>query len=234
MRKYSVLVVDDEEDARTLLAKMVELFCPDIGRIQTVASAARAVRAVNNEVYDIIFLDIQLGNANGLVLADKLYPYCKNIIFVTAHEDYAVAAFQTNALHYLLKPINPQHLQQAVDRALDQIDTGSASANQAIMLRTRDENIRLAYTDILYLKGSGNYCYFHTLAGVTFVSHNLSYYEGQLPEERFYRIHQSYLINLNGIDSLLAGNTLVKMQDGATLPVAKRKRRPFLQLLGLI
>lgn len=233
---YNALVIDDEADARNVMRKLLELFCPEISLLLEAEDGKEALKLVNNRKFDFAFVDIQLNGESGIDVAKKISRYCPNIIFVTAYDKYAVEAFQTEAIHYLLKPVDPELLQQAIRRSNLEFDEPS-DLNNRIFLTTKDKMIVLRYDEICYLKGDRNYTtFFYNHGESLLISRNLSYYEGLIDSSSFFRIHQSYLVNVKCVAGLQPrdqqGNTSVILKNGNELPLARSKKKAFIDRMG--
>lgn len=230
----SALVIDDEADARSVLRKMLELFCPEVKRVAEASDGREAKYLVETSNFDLAFIDIKLKNENGIDLAKVISRSCENIVFVTAFDEFAVRAFQTEAIHFLLKPVDPELLQQAVRRALPGHQRSNYLQNR-IFLRTKDRVHVLKYEDIRYVSGDGNYSTFYTRDGSSLmISHNLSYYENLIDSALFIRTHQSYLVNLTFVREILVANYTTILDDGTKVPISRRRRDHFVQaFLGL-
>ncbi|MEL7249635.1 MAG: LytTR family DNA-binding domain-containing protein [Bacteroidota bacterium] len=229
---YQALIIDDEASARSALKELLTLFCPEVEEIMEAGTAAEALQAVRQTPFDIVFVDIQLKRISGIQLAKQLLPYCKNLVFVTAHDQYAIEAFQAEALHYLLKPVDPQSLKDAIKR-IRTTPTSAKREDDRLLLNTRKGVIILKHHEILYIQGEGNYCTFHCDGEQRYVvSKHLSHYEEQLNSKRFFRIHQSYLINLDCVRQVItqSGSTVVLKND-EKLPIARRRKDAFLKVL---
>lgn len=234
---YKAIVIDDEADARNVMRRLIELFCPQINKLDEAEDGASARRLIRQRRYDFAFFDIQLNGESGIDLARELASDCGNIIFVTAFDKYAVEAFQTEAIHYLLKPVDPELLQQAVQRAQKNESTGNDNIKNKLFLTTKESMTVLSHDEIRYVVGDGNYATFYDDSGGSLmVSRNLSYYQQQIDSSGFYRIHQSYLVNLDYVRGISQrdkqGNYSVDMPDGVRLPLARSKKRDFIRLLA--
>jgi len=232
---YTALVIDDEADARNVMRNMLKLFCPRITRLVEAADGREAMMMVNNNKFDFAFVDILLNDESGIDLAKRISRHCPNIIFVTAHDRYAVEAFQTQAIHYLLKPVDPELLQQAISKA-DLPTEDKPRLDNRLFLSTRERMVVLRHEEIEYVAGDGNYADFHDLDGAShYVSRGLTYYEKLIDSARFFRIHQSYLVNLNYVRNVSPvgrrGNFEVTMNSGAKLPLARRRKEKFMKAL---
>lgn len=234
---YNAIVIDDEADARNVMRRLIELFCPQINALDEAEDGASARRLMRHQRYDFAFFDIQLNGESGIDLARELALDCGNIIFVTAFDKYAVEAFQTEAIHYLLKPVDPELLKQAVQRAHKSESVGNGKLKDRLFLTTKENMTVLRYDEIRYVVGDGNYATFYNDSGSSLmVSRNLSYYQRQIDSPGFYRIHQSYLVNLDYVRGISQrdkqGNYSVDMSDGASLPLARSKKRDFIRMLA--
>lgn len=204
MDRFTAILVDDERLARKELRSMlVEHELIDVvGEAETVAQAAELVHAKNP---DLLFLDIQLPGETGFDLLEKISRACK-IIFVTAFDAYAIRAFEVNALDYLLKPINPARLAQAIER-LTIHDSAPASPVRALEYEDRlfievDERSRfLKVSDIIVISAMGDYSQIFSCDGEkSLVLKSLRDWEERLPAKHFTRIHRSTIINVDYVE----------------------------------
>jgi two-component system LytT family response regulator len=208
------IIVDDENKARQLLRAMLADLCPDVEVVADCDDLPSGVKAIKRHSPDIVFLDIEMPGHSGLELLDFFNDdeVHFNVIFTTAYDHYAIQAFKLSAVDYLLKPISPIELTDAVARA----EKKNARDNTRIhMLRHQLGNdskgklavphlngLRfLAHDDILYLKGERAYTNLYCKDGSTITaSRNLKHFEEQLSGHRnFFRCHRSYIVNLGRI-----------------------------------
>jgi two-component system LytT family response regulator len=194
---------------------------------------------------ELVFLDIQLTDGNGFGLLRLFEEINFKLIFVTAYEKYAVKAFRFSALDYLLKPVDPTELTEAVRKARESIDPQLKSwVNQAshnysdgafdkIVLRDFERVRLVEMSDILYCEADGNYTRFH-LAGAkpVLVSRIMKEYEEMLRDSGFLRIHRSYMVNLKHFRHYeKAGGGRVILSNGAEIPVGIGKREELYDYL---
>lgn len=229
---YTALLIDDEADARKVLKGLLELFCPEISTILEASNGTTALETCLSQQVNVAFIDIQLRQENGIEIAQPLLEYCPNIIFVTAHDQYAVEAYKTNALHYLLKPVIPEQLQAAVNRMRTVKPVEQQGSK--LLLPTRNGVIVLDQKEIIRVKGDGNYCHFFCSDDQRyFISRNLAHYEALMDEDQFFRIHQSHLVNLSFIRQLsLESGYQVILKNGDELPLAQKRKEGFMQALA--
>lgn len=204
MDRFTAILVDDERLARKELCSMLaeHEIIEVVGEAETVAQAAELVQAKEPEV---VFLDIQLPGETGFDLLDKISSACK-IIFVTAFDAYAIRAFEVNALDYLLKPINPARLAQAIER-LTTHDSAPAPTLRALEYEDRlfievDERSRfLKVSDIIVISAMGDYSQIFSADGQkSLVLKPLKDWEERLPAKHFTRIHRSTIINVDYVE----------------------------------
>ncbi|MBN2173305.1 MAG: response regulator transcription factor [Bacteroidales bacterium] len=240
------LIIDDEDHMRDTLIKLLELHCPDvsvIGQAQGVATGTGVIRDLHPE---LVFLDIQLKDGTGFDLLYNLPAIDFKVIFVTAYDQYALQAFRYSAVDYLLKPINPEHLMDAVKRAgqmiqkhfnlqMKALEENLKSVNKQhkkIIIKTTEDIHLLDLKNIISCESDNSYTTIHTSEGdKILVSKTLKDYEDMLAECGFYRVHKSYLINLLHIKRFERqdGGYIVLTND-VKIPVASRKRDELLQM----
>ena len=238
-KKYTAIIIDDMPDAISTLKRDIEDFCPQISLVGTaggVVEGSLKIRKLNPE---IIFLDIQMQDGDGFDLLDILGDHLNTrVIFTTASDAHAIKAFRYAASDYLLKPIDPEELQNAVTKVISREVQSSDQHNIAkdflkkgdlpgkIALHTA-EMINLVDIDqIIRLNSSNNYTLFYIEGQKKIlVSRTLKDFETMLSPMGFLRVHQSHLININYIKAFVKtdGGYLV-MTDGSKIPVASRKR----------
>ena len=246
----NAIIIDDEPAARASLALEIKLHCPQISVVAEASSVEEGVTAVGNHPQaNLLFLDIQLTDGSGFDLLQRINFEHLKIIFTTAYSEYALRAIKFAPLDYLLKPIDAQELQAAVEKVtlgkqtelqeqirlfMQQMSGGAAPAR--IALSTAD-GIHLHYVkNIVRCASDGNYAtVFFEDKSKLLVAKTLKDLETLLAPYPFERIHKSHLINLDHLRryyNRFSGE--VEMSDGAVLPVAQRKKTQLLELLGKV
>jgi two-component system, LytTR family, response regulator len=205
-KTYNALIVDDERLARKDLAALLENF----GQIHVIGEAecvADAMRVLQKNKPDMIFLDIQMPGESGFDLIDRLDSDIK-VIFVTAFDEYAIRAFEVNALDYLLKPVNPERLARTLDR-LDQDESPPLQQKRKLNYSDRlflalDNHLKfLKINTVITINSAGDYSEVFTINGEKGLTQkSLREWEDRLPETHFCRIHRSAIINMEYIDHL--------------------------------
>ncbi len=243
-------IVDDEPHGVDNLCSLLTKHCPETKVVYSNTDAIQAAREIENQRLDLLMLDIRMPALDGFQLLAEVDHENFEVIFVTAHSDYALRALRMSALDYLLKPIDPNELILAISRFLDrksklrpqqmqiahEVFTEEIKPNQ-IAVRKNNELQLIDLSEILYCKAENNYSWFYLEKKEKFiVSKTLKHYERLLMDYDFFRVHQSYLINLTKVKALSLSSGTVRLSDGARIPVAKVKRgllRKALQGLSL-
>lgn len=244
--KIQTVIIDDERKSIELLIDMLLEFCPDVNVIGTANSVQTGKKLLQEVDADLVFLDIAMPDGYGFDLLDAISNQKFKVIFITAYNEYAVRAFEFSALHYLLKPINYEALEEAVARFRhSQLDHSSPIQDHIFRQALNKSFDRIALPaqnslefvvirDIKYLKASGSYTEFLLTDGSRIiVSKTLSKYEDLLGSHGFHRVHDKYLINLNKVKSYVRGRGgYVLMDDGTEVSVSVRKKDEFLRMIG--
>lgn len=235
------LLIDDEPDARAVLRKMIGRYCPLLNVCSEAATLEEALAAIQQYRPDLIFLDIDLGDGNGFDIL-KAFPNPDfHVIFVTAHDDFAVEAFRVRALHYLLKPIDPQDLiaaanalggctGQAPVRAVS-----PAGSKEKVWLPSINGIVQIHPEEILFAVANDKYASVSLRNGDRFfVSWTLKELESLLPADDFFRPHQSWLVSLQEVRKVQRTPFLsLILTDGTSVPVSRRNRKIVMQRLGI-
>jgi len=246
------LIVDDEELARENLRMMLADGCPDVVVVGSADGPASAVERIAALKPDLLFLDIRMPSAHeGLDLLERLDEPDLLVVFVTAFKDYAVQAFHANAVDYILKPIDPEELRAAVDKAVKRLHRlrgrpGDGQRYQEALKGTArlvkeqaDQRLAVDHAKgfklfephtIAHLEADGNCTVLHFTDGSRYLdTRTLKVYEDMLDPVRFVRVHRSHLINMAHLREYLRedGHWAV-MRDGARVPIARERVQAFL------
>lgn len=241
------LVIDNEASLRQGLADLINLFCPDITETQMASGIKDGIEKILLYKPDILFLDVELDDGTGMDLLSKLDKINFQVVFVTAHNKYAVDAFRFSAIDFLLKPVNPEELVRSVERAkegklnttlVQQIKMAgeefkSPSAEKKIILKEQDLIHIVKVKDIIYCEAEGIYTtFFLNGPSMVIVSKNIKEYEDALSPFGFVRVHKSFLLNIDRVKQFekVDGGFLI-LDTGAKIPVSQRKREMVLSLL---
>lgn len=242
------LLVDDEIHVRKSLAGLISHFCPDILLVGEADSVESGLQAIRHYKPNLLLLDIQMGDGTGFDLLKRIDSIDFRIIFITAYEQYAVQAFKFSAIDYILKPVDPDDLVNAISRvaylekeetdfrlrALQDNLSAGGNANKKIVIRTADSIHLINQHDILCCEADGSYTTLHLVNGQHIMtSRLLKEFEDMFAGNGFYRVHKSFLINLSAIERFeKAEGGYIVLHEGLKVPVASRRKEDLISLFG--
>jgi len=249
MKTYNALIVDDEENNLLLLRHFITKFCQNIKIIAEANSIETAIENINKTKPQILFLDIQLSEDTVFTVFDHIDLSEVEIIFVTAYDEYALKAFKYNAVDYILKPLTIEDLILAVNKAVKRIEERiyfekkidnfeknyKEQQSKYLSISSLDKVDIIKKSDILFCKSDGRYTTFYLNDKSEVVAcKNLGEFENLLIEDSFFRIHHSYIVNLDFIINInKKGGYYCDMTNGARLPVAKRRQESLNRFLKI-
>ena len=244
-----VIIIDDEFHARTMIAGMLKIYMADAKIVAEADSVETGYMQIVKHNPDLVFLDIKMGEGTGFNLLEKLRTINFRIIFVTAFDEYAIKAFKFNTIDYILKPINEKEFAETCYKfknlsgttsqsdklkAFNSLYFNDDSENRKISVNTSDKVLFIKIKDIQWLESERNYTTIYTTSQTKyFVPKTLGEFEGMFERFGFFRIHNSFLINLRYISHFdkINGVNLI-MQDGSIIPVASRRKATLIKLLN--
>jgi DNA-binding LytR/AlgR family response regulator len=227
-----VLVVDDERPALDELAWLLERD-DRVGTVLTTDSAAEALRVLQEEHVDAVFMDIRMPGLTGLELAKVLARFRTPppVVFVTAHDDHAVDAFELNAVDYVLKPVRDDRLAEAVRRVVEAAPT-EVGDDDTIAVELGGVTRFVSRSDVRYVEASGDYARLHTADGSHLVRVPLSSLEEDWRAAGFVRIHRSLLVALAHVAEVrMEGGRCTVVVGDEELSVSRRHTRQLRDLL---
>ncbi len=242
----TAILVDDMPQALDVLKADLQDHCPDIQILGTADSVINAAKLMNKQQPDLLFLDIMLGDGTGFDLLEIFPNLSAKVIFVTAYEEHAIRAFRFAAVDYLLKPINPENLKGAVERAKQQLSFSNENIDilketirhpddlpKRISLHTQEKIVIVDIETIIRCESDGNNTLFYLKSGDRiFVTKTLKQFDQLFEEHSFFRTHQSHLINIEHIQEYVRKEGgYLKMKNGDNIPVAVRKKAALIELL---
>lgn len=233
MTGLRVLVVDDERPALDELAWLLERDAR-VGEVLTTDSAAEALRVLQESAVDAVFLDIRMPGLTGLELARVLsrFKVPPPVVFVTAHDDHAVDAFELNAADYVLKPVREDRLSEAVRRVVESGGPVPVAEDDTIAVELGGVTRFVSRADVRYVEASGDYARLHTAEGSHLVRVPLSTLEEHWREAGFVRIHRSLLVALAHVAEVrMDGGRCTVVVGGEELAVSRRHTRELRDLL---
>jgi len=204
------VIIDDDSFAIKVITDHIARI-PRLQVLKTYQNSLEALSDINSIAADLVFLDIDMPGLSGLELAKHIQRTTPNIIFTTAFAEYALKAFELRAKHYLLKPIELSRFAEEVNTVIREcFDNPLDEDNQAFYIRTgeRGYRVKVQKSDIIYFQGAGNYLYIFTEHEHFIIYYSLVDMEKKLSQNsNFYRVHKSYIINADHIQSI-QGNTI--------------------------
>jgi two-component system, LytTR family, response regulator len=247
MEQIKAIIVDDERSSLQNLQQKLTEFCPDVFIAGAIEKPEEAIVQIRQQRPDVVFLDIEMPRMSGLKLMEEVEDYQGEIIFTTAYNHYAVEAIRISAFDYLVKPVSIADLQNAVARlvkhkqnstrerldVLRQSLSENKSQEDKIAIPTSEGLEFIQIKMIVHIESSSNYSKIFLQGGKTMlVTKLLKDFEDLLLPYRFYRIHNSHLINLNYIQKYIRGEGgQVLLQNGDIVDVSRRKKEEFLRLI---
>lgn len=228
------VVVDDEPLALSVLERYIRM-TPNLQLVEKFTNPVKAFKFLNDNEIDLLFVDIQMPDLNGFELVNnlKIKPV---FIFTTAFSEYALDGFKADALDYLLKPIDFPEFTKAVNKAMEWIDVKSEKNSQFkatkefLFIKSEYKIIRINFSEITYIQGMSEYVKIHLSNRKPIMSLlSLKSLETQLPENNFMRVHKSYIVNLQKINTI-ERNEIV-YEDGTIIPVSQQYKSQFQEFI---
>ncbi len=240
------LVIDNEKNIRTTIIDLITAFCPQITSVAEADGVVSGLRKIHELQPDIVFTDVEMDDGTGMDMLSKLSEIKFQVIFITAHNKYAIDAFRFSAIDFLTKPINPDELAKSVQKAesniknklfLEQVavmnEKNLTKSEKKIVLKELDAIHIIKVKDLICCEASGIYTtFFIDNNKQIVVSKNLKEYEEILEPYDFLRVHNSFLINANKIEKFEKndGGFLI-MEGGQRVPVSQRKKDVVISFL---
>jgi two-component system LytT family response regulator len=243
------IIVDDEQRSRDALNGLIERYCPEVFIIAQGNGCQDGIEKAQKFNPDLVFLDIQMPDGSGFNFLEAFEKFNFEVIFTTAHDQYAIKAIRYSALDYLLKPIDPDELKAAVRKFMQNQDKGQINNNIKVLLEnlknpsneskkiilSTSEGMHIVSTDDIIRCESDDYYtkFFFLNATSILISKTLKQNEAILSDFNFIRPHKSHLINIKYIKSYLkVDGGYILMTDGSKIPVSRRKRESIVEILN--
>ena len=243
------VIIDDENNSLEMMEWLLSTYCPQVSILAMCNSGTQGIEAIRRHQPDVVFLDIEMPHMNGFDMLEQFEKLNFDVVFCTAYDQFAIKAFKYSALNYLLKPVDPEDLQETIRRiegkqtapSREQIDLLLQQLRQAakptasrIALTTNDGMIFVPTGDILYCEAESNYTKVVLNGGKKMiVAKVLKEIDEALSGEDFFRIHNSYLININHIKKYVRGDGgYVVMDDDMTISISRSRRQAFMEMFS--
>ncbi len=249
LNMIKAIIVDDEKGARESLSKMVAKYCPHIEVVAKADSMKTALEAINTNNPDLVFLDIEMPNGNAFDLLEKIDSIDFDIIFTTAYDHYAIKAIKFSAIDYILKPIDPEELVQAVARIKNTPNKkeGLDDKLKALLSNLKPENkvkkvalsegdgfMFIKVSEIIRCEARNHYTLFYLTDKREILStRTIGDYEEMLKDEGFIRVHRAHLINYDCVKKYIRGEGgYVIMEDDSKIEVSRRAKTELLDRIS--
>ncbi len=222
------IIVEDEKASQEILEIKLKKYYPDIEIIGVIEEFEKAHQFLKTEEVDLVFLDNHLKGGNGINLLRHFPDRNFKVIVVSAYAEYAVDALNQSAIFYLLKPFKDSDFKKAVDKGIQ-----NKEGNRPFFVISSGIDHIIYYDELLYAKATGAYSEFYLESGKKIIaSKNVGFFEEKLPENEFFRIHHSILVNVKKVRKVLKGKKAeVVLFNDTCLPISQRRLKPFLDQL---
>jgi DNA-binding LytR/AlgR family response regulator len=237
MSNIKCIILDDEPIAREIMEK----FANRIGYLQLIAVAedpVEAIKILQDNSVDLLISDIQMPGFNGLQLIQSL-PSPPLVIFITAHDNFAVSSFELDVVDYLLKPVSFERFLKAINKARSRImqqkpenHYKEPSIEDGITIKKNENLIRIQFADILYFKADRDFVQLFSSSGEKYtIRSTISEIQQKIPAGLFVRIHNSYIVAISAIKSLTKDS--VRLSDSIELPLSRSHKKELFKKLNL-
>ncbi len=237
------LIIDDEERARRVLRNMLQEYCPDVEIVAECKNVPRAVKQINELEPDVVFCDIEMPDHSGLELISFFKDVTFELIFATGYSEYAIQAFEMSAIDYLLKPIQIEKLEAAVEKVRQKMQQQSDTDQRLEILRNNissgviskvalpvyDGLAFVNVADIVCVEADGSYARIWLKDGEDMlISKKLKYFEALLQDRlEFFRVHRSGIININFLKKYSRNEGYVFLENDRSMRVSRERKAEF-------
>ena len=246
MRKYSVLIIEDDLTSIEILQKILKKHFTGIGSVVSATNLHQGLEAYTRKQPDLLLLDIEIGNETIFSFLETIAPTKSEVILISSHQHFGVRAVNDNIASYVLKPIEIPLLKKAIYKAIHNISQREAvrkkkqeqlevDAAKKIAVQGIKEIELIATENIAYMEADGKYTRVHTQDNKSrLASRNIGSFEKELPSKKFFRTHNKYIVNVDHILKITkATNMQCVLENQKKVPVAKRRQEVFYKFLKL-
>ncbi|MCI5057818.1 MAG: LytTR family DNA-binding domain-containing protein [Flavobacteriales bacterium] len=233
------MIIDDERLARQELKNVLQ----EYGQIEIIDDCGQPLEAkelIEKKKPELIFLDVQMPGLNGFQLLQEL-DYVPEVIFVTAYDEYALKAFEVNALDYIVKPVEESRLEQAIARVTERISKSKSEDtvipnNQQVFIKDGDKCWFVELSDIILFESEGNYVRVYFDDNKPMILKSLNNLEKKLDDKTFFRANRQYIVNLKSINEVknwFGGRLLAVLKNGKEIEVSRRQASKLKDMMSL-
>jgi len=245
-KNFTCVIIEDDINSANFLQNIVLSDFPEVSIFATIASAKEAKKQLQELQPDFVIMDINLLDGDAFEVLSEIDTITFKILFITAHNQYAVEAFKFSALDFLLKPLSPKTVIASINKIISELQNEqyhnqleaffhnfkNSGMDKKLVLKNLDEVHIVDLADIIYVKSDNNYStFFLSDNRKIMVSQTLKYFDEKLNGQNFFRCHQSFLVNLNCLRSIDKKNDNVQLSTGDLLPVAQSKKKVLIDFL---
>ncbi len=229
-----VIIVDDIKDNVELLEYFINKYCPSVEIVGKAFNYDEAINLIQTSDFQVVFLDIKLDKNDGFDVLEKLHSSNVYVVFITAYEEFAIKAFKHDAVDYIVKPVGIQELKRVVKKLQNRIDSQTKEKPNInikpiidfIAIPSVNTIELIKHKDLLYLEADGGYTTFYLNNGKKVITaNNLREYEKVLNKSNFFRVHNSYIVNLSHVKKIYKteGIYLEFYNSKTIIPIARRR-----------
>lgn len=242
------IIVDDEPNSIELTSNLLRTYCSNVDIVATASSVQEAYKSIAHHNPDLVFLDIQMHDGTGFDLLNLFQTISFKIIFITAHQQFAIDAFKRSAIDYILKPVSPPDIVNTIKKAEQHFSNSewnlqlkallhnnseTLPQRQKIILKTMERIYSIHIQEIVRFHSEGSYTEVFLADGKKIVvSKLLKEFEELLSNSGFLRVHQSHLVNMDFIFCFEKSESQITMKDNSLVPVSTRKKELLLEVLN--
>ena len=244
-----LVIIDDEQNAREVISNTITHHCKNVEIVGMGENVKTGIEAIQSLHPDVVLLDVQMPDGTGFDLLSKLSDIKFKVIFITAHQEFALQAFKFSALNYILKPVDTDELVASINKVEEVMEQNNmdmkmkilydnlqnkSKESKKLILKSTDQIHAVNVKDIIRCESEGNYTRFVLSDGRKLLATKiLKEFDEMLQHYNFFRVHQSHLINVDFFETFIKadGGTVV-MKDKSKIPLASRKKEAFLKLLS--
>ena len=241
----TAIIVDDEQSARDILANLLSRFCPDVSVLGVYSNVPDAVEAIKELKPNLAFLDIEMPNYSGFEVVNFFQKVEFEMVFITAYDQHAIKAFEVSAIDYLLKPIDIERLQSAVEKVQKRVGQSRAINHQLLSESLQSNSVKriavsvkgyqtiIDVADIVAIEASESYSSIKTKDGSDYLaSKNLKHFETLLADNsNFFRTHKSWIINLDMLEKYNRTKGEIDLNSNITARLSKYRKDEFEKVL---